>query len=215
MANFSDFYPYVLPEVVGINEPLADQKILQACIEFCEKTHYWKYVHPAINLVADQKTYTLIVPAESHIVTILDPVYYNGLKIFSRTREWLDINVNEWEVKKNVNAKHYYAISPGVIRPTPYPDANVVGGISEVTIALKPLPNATSVQDFLFDEFFECISHGAKARLFEMKKEKWSDTELAAYNKEKFDDGIWDARVKVKSAYNTDQRYRRSKAHYI
>lgn len=215
-VTLSEFYPYVLPEVKGCPEPLADIHILAASIEFCAKTHYWLYTHAAIDLVADTKTYTISRPSiYVEIETIIDPVYINGQKVWQKTKEWLDANISDWQSTSGSTPLYYTIPSPGVIRPVPYPDANITGGIEEITLALKPKPNATLLEDFLFDEFYEVIANGAKARLMEMPEKEWSNPNLAMYYQGKFDHAVVMARTKAKSGYNTDHRYRRSKAHFF
>lgn len=215
MATLDQFYPYILPEVPGCSEPLADQRILSACIEFCKKSHYWEYTHPAINLVADQPTYALTLPANSQLVTVIDPIYYNGQKIEQRTKEWLDQYKGSWQTSQGMTPYCFMMPLINVIRPVPYPDAALVGGIEEIKLVLKPDPAATTVEDFLFDEFFENIADGAKHKLMSMPGKEWSNPELSLFYKTLFDDAIIAARTKVKSGYKQDHRYKRSRAHYF
>ena len=213
--TLAQFLPYILPEVIGCSDLLAKQKVISACIEFCEKSHYWRYTHPAINLVKDQKTYSLTMPADAQLVTIIDPVYYNGEKIEQHTKEYLDRYNQDWQDSFGMNATSYTIPSKGVIRPIPYPDAALTGGIEEINLALKPTPAATSVEDFLLDDFFEVIAFGAKGRLMSMPGVEWSDINLGVYYLDLFEEAIYTARTKIKSGLNTDQRYRKSRAQYF
>lgn len=59
-----------------------------------------------------------------------------------------------------------------------------------VWAVLKPLITATTVEDFLYNDFLEDIANGARYRLFEMPGTKWANGEYAAYYKAKYEQAV-------------------------
>jgi len=59
-----------------------------------------------------------------------------------------------------------------------------------VWAVLKPLITATTVEDFLYDDFLEDIANGARYRLFEMPGTKWANGEYAGYYKAKYEQAV-------------------------
>lgn len=214
-TNLSAFLPFVLPEVPGCPGPLAEQRVLTACIDFCERTNYWRYESDPMPMEADLDEYEVDIPSGSQLVTIIDPINFNGKKIYSTTKEQLDKNENDdWQDKQGDTPNSYYNKSLGVFRPVPYPETTISDAI-KLDLALKPLPTATTVEDFLFNEFFQTIADGALAKLFALPKKAWSDPSLSVYHAGMFDDAVSEATTKAKSGFKTHERYRRSKAHFF
>ena len=59
-----------------------------------------------------------------------------------------------------------------------------------VWAVLKPLITATTVEDFLYNDFLEDIANGARYRLFEMPGTKWANGEYAGYYKAKYEQAV-------------------------
>jgi len=209
----SAFLPYVMPYVDGCPDIVAEQAILRASIEFCERTQYWRYDLSPITPVKNIKEYTLSLPSGSAISSVEDPVYHAGTEISLVTRDWLSKNVANWKTITKSKAEYIYVPEPGKIRLVPYPSETSVGAL-EVSVILKPKPDATTIPDVLFDEYFECISEGAKYKLFSIPKKDWSDTESSLIAKAIFDDGIEGAVSKSKSGFKTEDRRNKVRAHY-
>lgn len=59
-----------------------------------------------------------------------------------------------------------------------------------VWVVMKPLTTATTVDDFLWNDYVEEIADGVRARLFEMPGMKWANGEYAGYYKAKYDQAV-------------------------
>jgi hypothetical protein len=59
-----------------------------------------------------------------------------------------------------------------------------------VSVTLKPSRTATTVEDFLYNDYMEIIEHGTKARLLRMSKQPWFDMEMSGFHAGEFDRGL-------------------------
>ncbi len=214
MAKLSDFFPYILPNVPLCPDVLAEQKIIDSCIEFCEQTYYWRYTHPPMPMLATVSDYELTLPSDAQVASIIEPINFNGEKVYGKTKEWLDLYEDQWEDKTGDKTRCYYNKSTSVIRVIPTPITTVASAI-KLDVALKPLPISKTVKDFLFDEFYQVIANGALAKLYAMPEQRFHSLKLADRHLALFDDGIRKATVKAKSGFKTDQRFKRSRAHFF
>jgi len=211
----SSFLPFVLPEVPGCPGPLAEQRVLTACIEFCERTQYWRYESDPMPMEAGIDEYEVDIPSGSQLVSIIDPIKFNGAKIYGTTKELLDKNESDdWQDNQGDTPFAYYNKSLGVFRPVPYPETTISDAI-KLDLALKPLPDATTVEDFLFTEFFQAIADGALAKLFALPGKAWGDPTMSAHHAGLFDDAMNKAATKAKSGFRAQERYSKSKAHFF
>ena len=55
-----------------------------------------------------------------------------------------------------------------------------VKGLS-VWVALKPTLDATTIEDFIYEDYLEVIADGARGMLFGMAGQQWANGELATY----------------------------------
>lgn len=210
MGNFTDFFPEVLPEVVGCATPLALNAIRNAVIEFCNRTLVWDYDIPAIDIVADTHTYTLTVPANTMISTLMD-VRDNGSPVNSKSPDALKaawpligarlshgtvITPDDWQQYASETAEFYHQPARNSIRLIGIPTTAKTAGLV-IKAALRPTRAAVTLDDRILDEYWEQIGFGAKGRLMAMPKQAWSDTDMAAYYLAKFEAAISEAEGRV------------------
>jgi hypothetical protein len=89
---------------------------------------------------------------------------------------------------------HYYNNDePKIIRFYPTPNASYT---AEVFATLKPTLDGVSGPNFLFDDWLEPISHGAKARLKAMSGRPWQDTKMIQFHRREFITGWTEARIR-------------------
>lgn len=56
-----------------------------------------------------------------------------------------------------------------------------------VWVALKPLLTATTVENFIYEDYMDVISDGARARLFSMINQPWASAEAALFYKSRYE----------------------------
>lgn len=214
MANLSSFMPYVLPYVEACPDIVAEIAVVRASIEFCEKTKYWRHDLDDVTPVKNIKEYDLIIPDDSMISSIDEPIEHDGHEILLKTKHWISQNVANWKTVSSSRADYLYVPSTGKIRLVPYPDVTAVRKLS-ISVILKPIPTAATVPDFLFNDYFEAIADGAKAILYKIPNKPWTDLGLYEDSRAAFDKAMEDAESKSRAGFRTEDRRNKVKPHYF
>ncbi len=204
-ASLEDFYPEVLSCASGLGDPVADANIRLALEEFCRKTLFWQYTPAAINVVATTHTYALAPPANTLVANVVYAAV-NGIVLDPASADQMDLEwpkrrtkypqmtssaSTPWREETNDQAYLYHLPDPKNIRIIPIPTVAITGGLTMI-LALRPTRTATTVDDLLFEEAYEAIAHGAKARILAIPNRIWTDYPAAAYFREMFEQDISD-----------------------
>lgn len=192
----SQLYSRVMPYVAGCPEPTVDQAILDAAIEFAERTQI-VFTHEApITLVNGQSTY-YVFPEFGLDVDMVQGVHCGTRELIRVTPNSLHDEVPDWQTSISSEPTHFSTfVSPGEITVYPKP-ASVNGAKLRVMATWAPTMTATSIPDELGKRFFRDLVEGAKARLMLMPDRKWSNPQLGAVAQNAFDSGVVDARIKA------------------
>lgn len=159
------FLNTVRREVPGCPNPLIKEEVLSAAIEFCQRT--WAYTKDITESVSkDAETVTITLPEGTGIVGVNSFTDENG-----DTEYEIDYSGNVVSLEK----------------PVPY-DSDLI-----INVALKPLPTVSSLPDFLFNDWYQTIAAGAKAKLMIIPGKEWSNPNLAVIHSNLFEDGVGDA----------------------
>jgi len=148
----------------------------------------------------------------------------DGLKVVRPERVWYDKKPLTPLARRDLDA--LYAYWPGQegtpsyfvqeklekLILVPKPSAALVGGIL-AKVSARPARSATGVDDELWEKYLEVIASGAKAKLFAMKKKPWTDSALANYHRQLFEDGI--ARAKIAATRGHGRAKLRTQAHFF
>lgn len=184
MATLTSFLPYVLPHVTGCPDPLAEQAVRSACIEFCEETLLVQEVSTQSS-IASQQDYDIDVPTDMILVRVTG-VFYGDT--------WLDPSSIE-NIRSGVALRGavgtatqtlatptvYFQKTPNAttISLYPVPDTALANGLA-IRAAFAPSRSATTVPDLLYDFWVEEIAAGAIARLKAIPGQPFSDPATVA-----------------------------------
>jgi len=200
MALYEDFFPYVLPEVIGAPEPLVVHAIRNACIEFCEKSGILTRDHDPVTVIANKVDYDLEPPT--------------GYRVVRVAKAWLDNNplnplapdfVSEAAVYNRLFSSYnnqgstpsaYLQKDAATITIWPMPDRQFRSGLT-LRVALKPTRASTTIEDEVFEDYAEAIAHGAIARLMVSVGKPYTNVEMAAGHAALFNAGINVARQRA------------------
>lgn len=175
MVPIIQLYDYYLNDVPGCTFTLATRALRMAAQEFCERTRAWKVNLPAQATVANQSDYQFAPGADMRIVRTLSAMIDGrdvGLLRPSQAGPGAHGIV--------VHDERSYTIYP----------APAVGQQVVFHCAVAPSNTATSIDDALFDRYARAIAVGAKAELFGMKNQKFSDADAALDERGKFEVAI-------------------------
>lgn len=176
MVNLSQFFPRLLPYVVGCPEPLAQQALLDSAIEFCHRSLVVTAMLDPVTIVAGTSTYELDLPAQTAVEQVLD-VWRDGTRI----------EPSPYETTTNLyrtpaTPQYYYGQDIDEVfnlSLLPSPDTTIANGL-RVRVALRPTRSATKVHDILYDRFAEGIVAGALGILMTVADEPFTNPTAAA-----------------------------------
>ncbi|MEK6244018.1 MAG: hypothetical protein AABM33_05900 [Pseudomonadota bacterium] len=193
-SNWSTFFDNVLPYVKGCAVPMAQNKIVEAAIEFCNESFVWKYDHPAVDAVAAQPTYPFVPAANTKIVRI-DRAWYDGKNIYPKIEAELDALYKAWPLETGTPL-YYIQDQLESVRLVPFPSAALVGALV-MRVCLRPTNAAPGLDTQLWERFIDEIAAGALSKLMVMPDKPWTNTGQAAYFSGIFENGKDAARMKA------------------
>jgi hypothetical protein len=198
-VTFDQFFPEVLPYVRDCPEFVAINAIRNACIEFCDKSLYWREVLNPITLVVGQSTYPL------------DPVS-NGATVAQIVSASIGISSlmsgNEEKLSQTIGADWRSRIGPVAYFVQDDLDNVVLAQVPDgsqsdpliITAAIRPERTATKVDKELFDRYAEIIGFGARARLHDTPGQPYSDDTAAKKFRMWFESGYGEAKIAANRA---------------
>lgn len=191
MKNVSDFLPFVLPYAPGCSDPMAEQAIVSACMEFCERS---LIVQETLgeSSAADQADYDVSEPAQGALVKVL-AVFYLDARLKARSREMVRRgSAARGEAITGVTVTsgtpvEWFSRDPAqpIISLYPPPAESEEGAIT-IVAAFRPTRAATRVADTLYDDYAEDIAAGAIARLLIMPAQSFTSPSLAGTYRSQF-----------------------------
>ena len=191
MVPLSKFLPYVLPHVSGCSDPMAEQVIRSACVEFCATTLVIQELSTA-TLTAGVSDYDIDVPTGSVLVKVLG-VLVEDTWLSPHSLESVRSGLVLRGATANTQAvtgspMGYFQKTPNStsITVSPVPSATVSNGLA-VRAAFAPSRAAQSVDDTLFENYAEDIAAGAVSRLLLMPGQPFSAPAMAGAYRAQFD----------------------------
>lgn len=162
MVAVSAFRSRVAGQAAGALDFDIDRAVLDACIEFCDKTQIIRLTLDSFQTTAGAAEYDIDAPAGSRLCQILR-VWCDGVEIRPMQEDQAEGRGAFFSNPDGRSRPSAFAeLSTGVLTLMPTPDKAypVV-----MRVATKPSRSATSVDDKLFEDWAEVIAHGALARL--------------------------------------------------
>lgn len=187
---------YVLPDVPGAPDVTVKQALLLSTIEFCVQTHAWDEIQDPIALEDGVNEYDIDVLQGSRVVAIKN-IWAANRELRPVTMTELQQLVPNWQTATGSFPSYYNAPDDlGSFRVYPIPvDAN--GAEITLRATYAPTLTATSVPDAVLNRYLEPIISGAKHRLMVAPGKGWSNSELALYHKQQFDEGVIRAKIDI------------------
>ena len=172
------FVNTVRRDVPGCPNPLIKEEVLASAIEFCRRS--WKYT-------AD---ITVSVENGDAEVTVTLPVG-TGL-----------VGINHTDVDGYMDYRVDHEGPVITLKGVDSGDYDMI-----VNVSLKPLPTVTALPDFIFEDYYQAIAAGAKAKLMVMPGKEWTNPEYANLHSEVFQTGVRGAMRKAfRKTMPTDKR---------
>lgn len=191
-TKYSDISSEVLPILAAFPpEPLVENAIKRAVIEFCTESLIWKYLPDPIDIDAGEREYMIEIPPGAETAMVMNAAF-DGDRITPQSTEWLDIELPGWGTDL-ATPKYFTQVESNQIILAPIPDSTISGGLM-LTIALRPQVSSSGFPKWIANKYLYDIADGAAAKLMLMSGKPWTDAANGAYRKSQFDSAIAKAR---------------------
>lgn len=191
MKALSDFLPRILPYAPACSDPLAEQALLDAAIEFCERSLVLRQQLDPFQTTAgiveyDIQPYSPQLDVARVLAVTLDNLPVNPLFADDVGIPTVTSNDPRWfYTQRDEQNQLQLCLSP-------------VPGEAQtaaVLIALRPDKSATELADMLFHTWDEVLSYGALARILRVPGQSFTDGAAATYYLQRFNAGVTKART--------------------
>lgn len=196
-VSYEVFLPEVMPYVHDVPEVVAVQAIRNACIEFCEETHYLQENLDPITGLLNIGLYDLDANDSNYKVVEIMQAYYGDQLLIPKSQEQLNqiYRTSNWETLSG-NPYYYFRTRAGEIRLVTKPILTEANKLN-VKAAIAPKRASTTVDEELFERFLEYISYGARARLYNTPNQPYYDPKTSMEYTKRFYDAIGEVRTRV------------------
>lgn len=182
---WSDFLPWVLPDVRDCPDLIAADAVRNAAIEFCERSRAWRHDLDPITAAANVPEYSLDAPANTVVWEVMS-VRFQGQPITLKAPDDLDVLMPGWQEEKGEVVHYFVKDFRRTLRLVRIPGSSVPNAI-RVNAALKPSVASSTVEEDFFEEHYRHVAAGAKAALLSMAAKAWTNAAKAKENSDEFD----------------------------
>lgn len=199
MANikYSELLDEVLPNLAADpSDPVTENAIKRAVIEFCEKSWIWQHLPDALDVTAGEATVDLEPLPGSDIAAVM-AASLSGLPLDPKSLDWLNANEPRWRTERGT-PRYFTQVDTEQLILARVPDASVTDGLT-LTVALQPSHNATGFPKWIFNQHVYALADGAMAKLMLMPAKPWTDVVNGQDRRAKFEAAIANARAAVVS----------------
>lgn len=196
-VSYEVFLPEVMPYVHDVPEIVAVQAIRNACIQFCEETHYLQESLDPMTGQENVGDYDLEANDSNYKVVEIMQAWYGDQLLIPKAQEELNqiYRTSNWEDLKG-NPYYYFRPRASVMRLVTKPIITEQNKL-KVKAAIAPKRSSTTVDEELFERFLEYIAHGARARLYNTPNQPYYDPKTAMEYTKRFNDEMAEVRTRV------------------
>lgn len=207
-VSLEDLLDRIRPECSQAPTDLLVQKLRDTIRDFCQMTRAWQYEVEGESIGALVSDYDIETPSTSALPIAVEFLMVDGTEAKFQTPAWLDANIANWRYRSTDDFRYFTQLQPKQITfPCVPTKSGTLGGVN-YRVSLKPTVNATVVDQTLSDEWIECWSDGAIAKLKYMNDKPWGDAKRAATCDLMYRDARGKARIRIANAYgNATQRW--------
>jgi hypothetical protein len=197
MANvdYSAFFPYLIPLVPHVADPVAEQAVRSACIEFCKESLIWQAPIDPISSQKGEGVYELDVPTGANLAHVVD-LYYSESRLWKKSISEIASHFSRNWMMKEGTPTVFTMLNPNEVTLVMKPDKSVTDALTGI-LAFTPLRKSTQIIDFILEEYAEEIAHGAASRLMAIPNQQWSEPKAAMVYRKQFLSDCANARAHV------------------
>lgn len=195
MANikYSELLDEVLPQLAADpSDPVTENAIKRAVIEFCAASWIWKYLPDPLDIVAGEATIDLEPQPATDIAAVM-AAELEGVPLDHKSLDWLNAELPRWRSERD-RPRYFTQVDTEQLILARVPDVSIAAGLT-LTLALQPSHNATGFPKWIFNQHVYALADGALAKLMLMPAKPWTDVVSGQDRRAKFDAAIANARA--------------------
>ena len=195
-VSYETFLPEIIPYMRDVPEIVAVQAIRNACIQFCEETRVLQLNLDPMQAVAGEGSYEMDPDFGYKVVDIMEAWFGDQLLIPKAVEELTRIyRTSNWNTLDG-NPYYYFRNVTQVVQLVPYPKLTEEGKI-KLRVSVTPTRASTTVSGEIFERYYEYISLGARARLYDTPGQPYYDPKASQMYLKRFNDAMADVRTRV------------------
>lgn len=197
MANvdYSVFFPYLIPLVPHVAEPVAQQAIRDTCIEFCKESLVWQAPIDPIMVLVNEAAYELDVPTGANLANVVE-LYFDSRRLGKKSVSEISARYGRDWMQSSGTPAVFTMLNPNEVTLVPTPDKTVIEGLTGI-LAFTPLRSSTSIIDYIYEQYAEEIARGAAARLMMIPNQQWTEPKMGLGYRKQFTSDCANARSHV------------------
>ena len=172
-VNLEDFLDHVLAEVRLAPEDLAIQKMREVVRDFCQFTRVWQVDGVPITIVAGTPEYQVSSGDESEPVMI-EWLSVDDVAATPKNVEWFDRFFSSWRTTIADDYRFFAQRTRNTFIFNSIPLTNGTANGVTYRLSVKPGPLSVEVDEDVWNNWYETICVGTKARLLTMEGERWA-----------------------------------------
>lgn len=195
MTAYTSFETDIAPYIRDIPRVLLQQMIKDVVRDFCKRTTIIRETHADITIVAGTANYTLSPTAGYTVAQIVHAaIGWHALKPKS-PEELEQLYGGKWRSWTGF-ASFYYQEGHTEIRLAPVPQSATNDALV-VRYAITPTRTATEVWDIVYNDWFEAILYGVRARAHDIPNQPFSDETAAKRFQGWYETAIGQAKIEA------------------
>ncbi len=199
MTPLDNWYDYVMPYCFGAPDSLVTQGVRKAIDDFLRDTRFLRKTLEPIQLSEDNRSYSLILGDDNEQVLMVDKVWLSdGTVLKPASREVLDRTGFLWEGDTAPTPTRFICSRPDEISIYPALNSQSPDGLEmNVRVAVTVTPEATEVDDSVYNTFKDVIAAGARYHVKSVPGNPCYDLEYALVQKRLFLLGVESAKNRM------------------
>lgn len=179
-------------------ENMAAHAAKMTVIDFCRRTHWWKYTSEPIDLTAGEPNYDVEVPNGTEPISVV-AAWYNDRPLwpmgFSTRNRFQFRNLST-----HIGAPQAFSQdSPTQLALLPVPKNDETGALV-LTVALQPKRSATGADRDMMERFFDALVYGSLARVLAIPNQPFTSPDMAMAREKQYREEVTKAKIDANKA---------------
>ena len=190
MTDLDVFLPYIMPYAPGCSEPMANQAIITAAREFCQRTRLWR----SDDKFALSDDCNIVCAPDGADVYEIEHARFDGRPLEPIGYAELNREFPNWRTYDGGQPKWISQLEHDAVIVAPY-----TAGTLELGLLLVPSEGADQLPDFLAKHYRQVIAWGALREIMLIPNQSFTSPDGAALYGARFEqkvDSLFDRNIK-------------------